>query len=66
MRFLAQIELVPASVPQTATFLEAAEALVSHPVTTIAVLDGEEQVVGLFGDSDLLRGFFPRRRRAGG
>ena len=59
MRFLAQIELVPASVPQTATFLEAAEALVSHPVTTIAVLDGEEQVVGLFGDSDLLRGFFP-------
>jgi CBS domain-containing protein len=59
VRFLAQIELVPASVPQTATFLEAAEALVSHPVTTIAVLDSGEQVVGLFGDSDLLGGFFP-------
>ncbi|MGH3020808.1 MAG: CBS domain-containing protein, partial [Gaiellaceae bacterium] len=59
MPFLAQIELVPASVPQTATFLEAAEALVSHPVTTIAVLDGDERVVGLFGDSDLLGGFFP-------
>jgi CBS domain-containing protein len=59
VRFLAQIELVPASVPQTATFLEAAEALVSHPVTTIAVLDGDDHVVGLFGDSDLLGGFFP-------
>jgi CBS domain-containing protein len=60
VRFLAQIELVPASVPQTGTFLDAAEALVSHPVTTIAVLDGEERVVGLFGDADLLGGFFPR------
>lgn len=59
MRFLSQIELVPASVPQTATFLEAAEALVSHPVTTIAVLDGDGRVVGLFGDADLLGGFFP-------
>jgi CBS domain-containing protein len=59
VRFLAQIELVPASVARTATFLEAAEVLVSHPVTTIAILDGDEQVVGLFGDSDLLGGFFP-------
>jgi len=59
MRFLSQIDLVPASVPQTATFLEAAEALVSHPVTTIAVLDGDGRVVGLFGDADLLGGFFP-------
>jgi CBS domain-containing protein len=59
VRFLAQIELVPASIAQTATFLQAAEALVSHPVTTIAVLDGDERVVGLFGDSDLLGGFFP-------
>ena len=59
MRFLSQIELVPASVPQTATFLEAAEALVSHPVTTIAVVDDDGQVVGLFGDADLLGGFFP-------
>ena len=59
MRFLSQIELVPASVLQTATFLEAAEALVSHPVTTIAVLNGDDRVVGLFGDADLLGGFFP-------
>ena len=59
MRFLPQIELVPASVSQTASFLEAAEALVSHPVTTIAVLDGDGRVVGLFGDANLLGGFFP-------
>lgn len=59
MRFLPQIELVPASVPRTATFLEAAEVLVSHPVTTIAVLDADDRVVGLFGDADLLGGFFP-------
>jgi CBS domain-containing protein len=59
VRILPQIQLVPASVPRTATFLEAAEALVSHPVTTIAVLDGDERVVGLFGDTDLLGGIFP-------
>ena len=59
MRFLPEIELVPAWVPQTATFLEAAEALVAHPVTTLAVLDGDRRVVGLFGDADLLGGFFP-------
>jgi CBS domain-containing protein len=59
VRFLAQIELVQASVAKPATFLEAAEALVSHPVTTIAVVDDDGQVVGLFGDADLLGGFFP-------
>ena len=59
MRTLSDIELVPASVPRTATFLEAAEVLVSHPVTTIAVVDDEGRVVGLFGDADLLSGFFP-------
>ena len=59
MPFLAQIELVPASIARTATFLEAAEALVSHPVTTIAILDSDGRVAGLFGDSDLLGGFFP-------
>lgn len=59
MPTLSDIELVPASVPRTATFLEAAEVLVSHPVTTIAVLDDEGRVAGLFGDADLLSGFFP-------
>jgi CBS domain-containing protein len=58
-RFLPTSELVPASVPRTATLLEAAEVLVSHPVTTIAVLDSDGRVVGLFGDTDLLGGFFP-------
>jgi CBS domain-containing protein len=60
VRIVSDIELVPASVPRRATFLEAAEMLVSHPVTTIAVLDEEEKVVGLFADSDLLGGLFPR------
>jgi CBS domain-containing protein len=60
VRIVSDIELVPASVPRTATFLEAAEELVSHPVTTIAVLDDESRVIGLFGDADLLRGIFPR------
>jgi CBS domain-containing protein len=56
---LSDIELFPASVPRSATFLEAAEALVSYPVTTIAVLDEAERVVGLFADDDLLPGIFP-------
>jgi CBS domain-containing protein len=59
VRIVSDIELVPASVPRTATFLEAAEVLVSHPVTTIAVVDGKGAVVGLFSDSDLLGGLFP-------
>lgn len=60
MPTLSEIELVPASIRLTATFDEAAEALVSHPVTTIAVLDDDRRVVGLFGDTNLLRGVFPR------
>lgn len=59
MRTLSDIELYPASVQRDATFLEAAEALVSHPVTTIAVLGDEQRVVGLFGDAEVLRGVFP-------
>jgi CBS domain-containing protein len=59
VRIVSDIELVPASVPRSATFLEAAEMLVSHPVTTIAVVDDEGKVVGLFADSDLIGGLFP-------
>jgi CBS domain-containing protein len=59
VRTLSDIELYPASVRRGATFLEAAEALVAHPVTTIAVLDDEERVVGLFGDTEVLGGIFP-------
>jgi CBS domain-containing protein len=59
VRTLPDIELVPASVPRSATFREAAEVLTAHSVPTIAVLDEREGVVGLFGGEDLLRGFFP-------
>jgi CBS domain-containing protein len=59
VRTLPDIELVPASVARSATFLEAAEALTRHSVPTIAVVDDEEGVVGLFGGEDLLRGLFP-------
>jgi len=60
MRVVSDIELVPAWVPRHATFLQAAEMLVSHPVTAIAVLDDDGRVIGLFADSDLLLGVFPR------
>lgn len=59
MRVISDIELVPASVPEAASFMDAAEVLVAHPVNAIAVVDGEERVVGLFADSDLLKGAFP-------
>jgi CBS domain-containing protein len=59
VRTLSQIELVPASVSRSATFLEAAEALTAHSVPTLAVVDDRGRVVGLFGGEDLLRGFFP-------
>jgi CBS domain-containing protein len=59
VRIVSDIELVPASVPRGASFLEAAEELVSHPVTTIAVVDDYDRVVGLFGDAALLGGLFP-------
>ncbi|MGH2956249.1 MAG: CBS domain-containing protein [Solirubrobacterales bacterium] len=59
MQTLSDIELVEAAVPQTATFLEAAEELAARPVPVIAVLDGERAVVGLFGGEELLRGLFP-------
>ena len=53
------IELVPASVPLGAPFLEAAAVLTAHPVSTIAVLDRDGRVVGLFGGDHLLTGLFP-------
>jgi CBS domain-containing protein len=60
MTTLSRIDLVPAAVHLSATFRQAAEVLVSHPVTTIAVLDDEDRVAGLFGDEDVLQGVFPR------
>ncbi len=56
---LRDITLVPASVPATATFREAATALRDSGLPAIAVLDAEGHVEGLFTDIDLLEGLFP-------
>jgi CBS domain-containing protein len=53
------IELVPAAVREAATFLEAAETLAAHPVSAVAILDGDGRVVGMFRNEDLLEGLFP-------
>jgi CBS domain-containing protein len=56
---LRHTKLVEASVPHTATFLEAARAFFGRGISAIAVVDAERRVVGLFTDDDLLRGLFP-------
>jgi CBS-domain-containing membrane protein len=60
VRTLADIQLVPGSVPRTATFLEASRVLTSEPTPMIAVLDDRRAVVGLFGGQQVLRGLFPK------
>jgi CBS-domain-containing membrane protein len=60
MRTLANIELVNASVPRAATFLEASRVLTGHPTPLIAVLDERSGVAGLFGGEQMLRGLFPK------
>jgi CBS domain-containing protein len=59
MTSLRDLPLVEASVAKTATFEDAAALLRSKSVSTIAVVDEHRTVVGLFGESDLLRGLFP-------
>lgn len=59
MTQLRDLPLVDAAVPETATFREAVEALFAAELPAIAVLDDERRVVGLFSQSDLLRGIFP-------
>ena len=56
---LRDITLVPASVPVTATFREAANVLRESGMPAIAVLGKGGKVEGLFTDVDLLRGLFP-------
>jgi CBS domain-containing protein len=56
---LRETKLVRASVPRTASFLEAARALFGTGISAVAVLDAEQRVAGLFTDDDLLRGLFP-------
>ena len=48
-----------ASVPEWATFLEAARTLADHRLPAIAVLDEADRVVGLFTQDDMLAGLFP-------
>ena len=48
-----------ASVPEWATFLEAARTLAAHELAAIAVLDEADRVVGLFTQDDMLAGLFP-------
>jgi CBS domain-containing protein len=56
---LREMRLVRASAPRSATFLEAARALFGTGISAIAIVDGEQRVIGLFTDDDLLRGLFP-------
>lgn len=60
MPTLRDTPLLDVSVPRSATFRDAARALVEHGVAALAVLDEGGGVVGLFTDDDLLRGLFPR------
>ena len=60
MPTLAEIGLVRAAVPRAATFADAAEVLSESGVAMIAVVDEREEVVGMFGGEELLRGLFPR------
>ena len=50
--------LVPASVPATASFRDAARELAAATVGAVAVLEGDA-VVGLFTQDDLIGGLFP-------
>ena len=59
MRTLREVPLTRASVPRTATFREAADALCQARISAIAVLDENEKVVGLFTDDDLVAGLVP-------
>jgi CBS domain-containing protein len=59
MRSLPDLELIPASVPRSATFLEAAEELAARRVPLLAVLDDGGRVAGLFGGQEVLAGLFP-------
>lgn len=59
MRTLGDLPLVRASVARSASFGEAADALLATHVPAIAVLDDEERVVGLFTEDDLVAGVFP-------
>jgi CBS domain-containing protein len=56
---LRHIELVDASVPQTAPLAEAASKLFASRVPALAVLDDSGRVSGIFSEEDLLKAVFP-------
>ena len=56
---LRELELVDASVPKEATYEDAARVLAASQAPTVAVLDDERRVVGLFGIEQALRGCMP-------
>ena len=60
MAILRDMQLLPVSVHADTGFPEAARALLAAHSSAIAVVDGDERVIGLFTDDDLLRGLFPR------
>lgn len=60
MAILRDMQLLPVSVRADTGFAEAARALLAAHSSAIAVVDGDERVIGLFTDDDLLRGLFPR------
>jgi CBS-domain-containing membrane protein len=56
---LEEIPLVDAAVSQEATYEDAARVLAVSEAPTVAVLDGDQKVVGLFGIEQALRGCMP-------
>ncbi len=60
MAILRDIHLLAVSVRTDTGFLHAARALLAAHTSAIAVVDGQDRVVGLFTDDDLLRALFPR------
>lgn len=63
MSTLEGITLVEASVPETASFREAATVLRDSGVPAIAVLDARGKVTGLFTSVEMLDGLFPQYLR---
>jgi CBS domain-containing protein len=59
MPSLRSAAIAGASVPEGATFLEAARTLAAHQLSAIAVVDEAARVVGLFTQDDMLAGLFP-------
>jgi CBS domain-containing protein len=51
--------LVDASVPVSATFLDAARTLATAQVSAVAIVDNDRRVVGLVTEDDVVRGLFP-------